>query len=255
MTFGFIITRHVNSDQTNKYWNHNIKLLRTYYPFKKIIIIDDNSNYSFVKADFDYKNVETIQSEYPGRGELLPYIYFLRHKWFDNAVIIHDSTFIHKRIPFEGIKVPILPLWHHPYDKENLSNLLRIASYLRNNSFIKQRLTGSEMNILGMSSKDKFNLCFGGQTFISHRFLTALERKYNINNLVNAVTCRTDRCGLERILGLLFNNEFKDLNKINSFNGDIRSHYSSFVYNFDNYLADFNNNIVRGTFVKVWTGR
>ena len=206
MTFGFIITRHVNSEQTNKYWNHNIKLLRTHYPLKKIVIIDDNSNYSFVKADFDYKNVETIQSEYPGRGELLPY-------------------------------------------------LLRIASYLRNNSFIKQRLTGSEMNILGMSSKDKFNLCFGGQTFISHRFLSALERKYNINNLVNAVTCRTDRCGLERILGLLFNNEYKDLNKIKSINGDIRSHYSSFVYNFDNYLADLNNNIVRGTFVKVWTGR
>jgi|688.fasta_scaffold813871_1 hypothetical protein len=254
MTFGFIITRHVNSEQTNKYWNHNIKLLRTYYPFKKIVIIDDNSNYTFVKAEFNYKNVETIQSEYPGRGELLPYIYFLRHKWFDNAVIIHDSTFIHKRIPFESIKAPILPLWHHPYDKENLSNLLRIASYLRNNSFIKQRLAGSEINVLGLNDK-QFNLCFGGQTFISHRFLSALERKYNINNLVNAITCRTDRCGLERILGLLFNNEYKDLNKIKSFNGDIRTHYNSFVYNFDNYLADFNNNIVRGTFVKVWTGR
>lgn len=254
MTFGFIITRHVNSEQTNKYWNHNIKLLRTYYPYKKIVVIDDNSNYCFVKAEFDYKNVEIIHSEYPGRGELLPYIYFLRHKWFDNAVIIHDSTFIHKRIPFESIKVPILPLWHHPYDKENLSNLLRIASYLRNNSFIKQRLSGSEINVLGLNDT-KFNLCFGGQTFISHRFLTTLERKYNINNLVNAVTCRTDRCGLERILGLLFNNEYKDLNKIHSFNGDIRSHYCSFVYNFDNYLADIKNNIIRGTFVKVWTGR
>jgi hypothetical protein len=99
MSFGFIITRHVNSEQTNKYWNQNVKLIRSLYPLKKIIIIDDNSTQSFVKADFEYKNLEIIQSEYPKRGELLPFIYYLKYKWFDNAVIIHDSTFIHKRIP------------------------------------------------------------------------------------------------------------------------------------------------------------
>ena len=254
MSFGFIITRHVNSEQTNKYWNHNIKLIRTHYPFKKIVIIDDNSNYAFVKADFAYRNLEIIQSEYPGRGELLPYIYYLRHKWFDNAVIIHDSVFFHKRIPFESIKVPVLPFWHHPYDKEHLNNLLRISGYLKNGSFIRQRLSGSEINILGMNEQ-KFNLCFGGQCYINHSFLSNLERKYHISNLVNAITCRTDRCGLERILGLLFNNEFKQLSKIKSFYGDIRSHHLSFGYNFDNYLADFRNNIIHGTLVKVWTGR
>ena len=67
-SFGFIITRHVNSEATNKYWNQSVKLLRTYYPYKKIVIIDDNSNQDLVKADFDYKNVEIIQSEFPGRG-------------------------------------------------------------------------------------------------------------------------------------------------------------------------------------------
>jgi hypothetical protein len=254
MSFGFIITRHVNSAQTNKYWNHNIKLIRTHYPFKKIVIIDDNSNYAFVKADFNYRNLEIIQSEYPGRGELLPYIYYLRHKWFDNAVIIHDSVFFHKRIPFESIKVPVLPFWHHPYDKEHLNNLLRISGYLKNGSFIRQRLSGNEINILGMND-EKFNLCFGGQCYINHSFLSNLERKYNISNLVHAITCRTDRCGLERILGLLFNNEFKQLNKIKSFYGDIRTHHLSFNYNFDNYLSDFRNNIIHGTLVKVWTGR
>jgi len=254
MTFGFIITRHVNSETTNKYWNHNVKLIRTYYPFKKIVIIDDNSNYSFVKSDFDYKNVEIVKSEYPGRGELLPYIYYLRHKWFDNAVIIHDSAFLHKRIPFESIKIPVLPFWHHPYDKENIGNLLRIAGYLKNGTFIRQRLSGSEVNILGMNEQ-KFNLCFGGQCYINHTFLSTLEKKYNISNLVNAITCRTDRCGLERILGLLFNNEFKNLGKIKSFYGDIRTHHLSFNYTYDNYLNDFKNNIIHGTLIKVWTGR
>jgi len=254
MTYGFIITRHVNSETTNKYWNHNIKLIRTYYPFKKIIIIDDNSNYSFVKPEFDYKNIQVVQSEYPGRGELLPYIYFLRNKWFDNAVIIHDSVFLHKRIPFETINIPVLPFWHHPYDKENLGNLLRIAGYLKNGTFIRQRLSGNEINILGMNDQ-KFNLCFGGQCYINHSFLSTLERKYNISNFVNVFSFGTDLCGFAGILGLLFSNEFKNLGKINSFYGDIRTHHLSFVYNYDTYLNDFKHNIIHGTLVKVWTGR
>jgi hypothetical protein len=101
----------------------------------------------------------------------------------------------------------------------------------------------------------KFNLCFGGQCFITHSFLSTLERKYNISNLVHAITCRTDRCGFERILGLLFNNEFKNLSKIKSFYGDIRTHHLSFGYNFNQYLTDFKNNTIHGPLVKVWTGR
>ena len=134
-SFGFIITRHVNSELTNRYWNQCVKLIRTHYPFRKIIVIDDNSNYNFVKADHDYKNTEIIQSEYPQRGELLPYIYFLRHQWFNNAIILHDSVFIHKRISFEKIRFPVMPLWHHNYDKEYLDNLLRISNYLKNNYY------------------------------------------------------------------------------------------------------------------------
>ena len=49
--FGFIITRHVTSKTTNNYWNHSVKLLRTLYPLKKIVIIDDNSNQEFVKSE------------------------------------------------------------------------------------------------------------------------------------------------------------------------------------------------------------
>ena len=42
--YGFIMTRHVHSETTNKYWNHSVKLLQFFYPDKQIIIIDDNSN-------------------------------------------------------------------------------------------------------------------------------------------------------------------------------------------------------------------
>ena len=76
--FGFIITRHVNSSKTNKYWNRCVKLINIYYPSKPIIIIDDNSDDDFLKEDSRYENVTVIKSEFPGRGELLPYIYFLK---------------------------------------------------------------------------------------------------------------------------------------------------------------------------------
>ena len=97
-SFGFIITRHVNSESTNRYWNHSVKCLRTLYPLKKIIVIDDNSKKEFLNADHEYENVEYVISEFPGRGELLPYYYLYKNHYFDNAIIIHDSVFIQKRI-------------------------------------------------------------------------------------------------------------------------------------------------------------
>jgi hypothetical protein len=255
MSFGFIITRHVNSDLTNKYWNHSVKLIRTLYPLNKIIIIDDNSNYNYVKSFHEYKNIEIIQSEYHKRGELLPYIYFLKHKWFDNAVILHDSTFIHKRIPFEAFKYPVIPLWHHPYDKENLPNLIRINSYLTNNKHLKHKLLRNEVNILGMNNRHIFNLCFGAQCFINYNFLKHLNDKYKLTNLVSAITNRKDRCSFERIIGLLFHNEFTKKIYVKSLLGNIMDHHKPFTYNFDNYIKDFNNKKIYRAITKVWTGR
>jgi len=253
--YGFIITRHVNSDKTNRYWNQCVKLIRTFYPFRKIVIIDDNSKQEFIHADFDYKNVIIIHSEYPGRGELLPYVYYLKYKWFSNAVIIHDSLFIHKRIPFETFNMPVLPLWHHIYDKENIDNLLRISSGLNQNRNLIKKLKGNDINILGLNNNDKFNLCFGGQTYIKLHFLEQIETKYKLTNLVNVIHNRTDRCALERILGLLFCEEYKQLININSLFGDILTQYRAFQYNYDQYNEDLKHKKIIHPFVKVWTGR
>ena len=253
-SYGFIITRHVNTEQTNRYWNQCVKLIRTYYPFRQIIVIDDNSNKDFVKADHAYKNITFIDSEYPGRGELLPYIYYLKYKWFPNAVIIHDSLFVHRRIPFETFSVPVIPFWHHIYDKENLDNLLRIGSALTNNNTIIKKLKGTDINILGMK-KDTPVLCFGGQSYIKLDFLQLLQKKYNITNLVNVIKNRKDRCALERILGLLFCEEYPKLIKISSLFGDILKQKRTFNYTFDDYNNDLKQKKVLYPFVKVWTGR
>jgi len=254
MTYGFIIIRHVNSEETNKYWNQNVKLIRTLYPNKKIVIIDDNSNNEFLKSDNNYENLTIIQSEYPKRGELLPYIYFLKYRWFENAVIIHDSVFIHKRIPFEILRCPVLPLWHHPQDKENIQNTVRLVTGLKNNLKLYSKIYGKEPQILGFNN-DKYNICFGCQCFINLNFLDRLERKYGITRLVKFVNCRTDRCTLERILGLLFCEEYPQLKNIKSLFGEIIKHYKSFQYNYSDYINDFNNKRIYHSVVKVWTGR
>lgn len=257
MDYGFIITRHVNSPETNHYWNNCIKLIRKFYPMKKIVIIDDNSNQQFIKEDKHYDNVTIIQSEYPGRGELLPFIYFLKYKWFKNAVIIHDSVFIHRRVAFEKLNVPVMPLWHHPYDKENLLNFTRILSQLYNSSSLKQKLAFNDNTIiLGRKGKDNFDLCFGAQCFINLQFLENIERKYKLTNLVNAIHNRLDRCSFERVIGLLFDTEYPDIKKYKSLFGPIINYPNSFLYNYTHYQNDikYSKKVVY-PFVKVWTGR
>ena len=255
MDFGFIITRHVNSEKTNRYWNRCIICLRKFYPLKKIIVIDDNSNQEFVRPRFDYQNVEYIKSEYPARGELLPFIYFLKYKFFENAVIIHDSVFFHKRINFEKLRKPILPLWHFNPDKENEYNFLRIASYLNNANIVKSFYNENKL-IINLNNTEKWYGVFGVQTFINYDFLVSIQNKYNITNLINAVHCRTDRCSLERIMAILFYIEMPKLNIQKSILGNIMKYDSrSYSYNFDDYIDDLKNKRPVKYVVKIWTGR
>ena len=254
--YGFIITRHVNSEKTNRYWNQSVKLIRTYYPLKQIVIIDDNSNQDFVKADFDYKNLTIIQSEFPKRGELLPYYYYLKYKWFPNAIIIHDSLFIHQKIRFETFSMPVLPFWHHKYDKENLNNIVRITRGLKNNRTLIKTLIKKDENVINFGfSNNTFNLCFGGQCYIKLHFLEKIEDKYKITNLVHLIHNRPDRCSLERILGLLFYEEFPDLFKIKSLFGGIMQFPRAFQYTYDTYHNDLKQKKIVKPFIKVWTGR
>jgi hypothetical protein len=252
-SYGFIITRHVNSEITNRYWNHSVKLLRTFYPKIRIIIIDDNSNQDFVKADFDNYNIEIIQSEFPGRGELLPYYYYIKNKFFENAIILHDSVFIHKKINFNILNgTKVLPLWYFNPDKENVEISKKISNNLLN-SFMLQNKFQNEIRI-GMPM-DKWYGCFGVQSYINHNFLLQIEQKYKITNMISAVLCRADRCCLERIMGCIFYSENPNILKIKSLFGDITLHYSYATYTFEQYMQHLKKGTIPRNVVKVWTGR
>lgn len=251
--FGFIITRHVNSEQTNNYWNHSVKLIRSFYPFIKIVIIDDNSNYDFVKEEFNYKNIEIINSEFPKRGELLPYYYYLKYKFFLNAVIIHDSVFFHKRIKFEKMtNIKVVPLWHFNADKENINNTLKLIKSLNNYNIIESKILSE--NILSSPTNQKWYGCFGVQCYINLKFLEQIESKYKITNLISQVQCRSDRCCLERIFGCIFFTEYQDIIKQKSLFGDIMK-YQIWGYTYDEYINNLKKSTIPKYIVKVWTGR
>jgi len=264
MSFGFIITRHVNSETTNNYWNECIQCIRRFYPFSKIVVIDDNSSQEFIKSEFEYKNIEIVQSEFPQRGELLPYYYFHKNRYFDNAVIIHDSVFFHKRLSFDklvrlGIKV--MPIWHFDSCKdENISNSQQISTKLKNNYQIIKNIQNSnknsKYNLLGMVDPYGFwNGCFGVQSFINYHFLNGLQQKYMIFNLLDMVKTRPDRCCLERIMGIIFNLEYPLLKQLPSLLGEIFQ-YHKFGYTFQEYKEELTKyNGVKVPLIKVFSGR
>ena len=252
-SFGFIITRHVNSHKTNRYWNQCVKCIRLFYPEKTIIIIDDNSNPDFLSSDFNYKNIQIFESEFKGRGELLPYLYFIKYNFFKNAVIIHDSVFFHRRINFEKLLGKrVMPLWHFYPDKENVNNTLRISNNLKNSHNISEKIY-SATPIISMPS-EKWYGCFGVQSFINREFLIFLENKYALTNLINSIKCRPDRCSLERIMGCIFFTENKQILQNKSIFGNIMK-YQTWGYSFDKYESDLKKRRVPGVVVKVWTGR
>ena len=252
--FGFIITRHVNSELTNKYWNNCVKCLRRIYPFRKIVIIDDNSNKDLVIPFYNYENIEIVESEFPGRGELLPYYYFIKNKYFDNAVIIHDSVFFHICVNFEKlIGVNVLPLWYFNSDNERISNSAEIIDVLNNSTELNNKLT-LHNRVLGMDNFNWFG-CFGSQAFINHDFLLYLERKYNLSKLTRVVISRKDRCCLERVFGVIFFSEYPFITKKKALLGNIFKYQNFSKYTYENYENDVKNNRLPRPIVKVWTGR
>lgn len=258
--FGFIITRHVNSETTNKYWNFCIQSIRRFYPFKKIVVIDDNSDLQHLNAEYEYKNVEYVNSEFPGRGELLPYYYFYKNDYFDNAVIIHDSVFMQKRMNFEVLvskQVQVMPIWHFFCEKkESFNETTGMMSVLANNFYIMNLLIiDKTYEVIGRTNENVWGGCFGVQSFINREFLLGIGNKYNLFNLLNFVTTRRHRCCLERIMGIIFHEEYLRRVKQYSLLGNITS-YCNWGYTYQEHCDNIHNKkIPRLPIVKVWSGR
>lgn len=188
---GFILTRHVRSAQTNQYWLECVRKIRQFYPHHLVVIIDDHSDPQYLSAE-TFPNCIVLKSEFPKRGELLPYYYLNKYKFFEKAVILHDSVFVQEAVNFNAVEN--LPLWHfvHPIH-ENFAqeeNLLRV---LENNE-----------ELLRVHSEHAYRGAFGCMSVVTLEFAARLETKYKISKLLNYVNSRPLRMALERVFGVLF---------------------------------------------------
>jgi hypothetical protein len=240
--FGFIMTRHVNSYITNKYWLECVKNIRTYYPDNKIIIIDDNSNYMFIdNEDTVLTNCTIIDSCYIGGAELLPYYYLYKYKFFDKAVIIHDSVFIQKKLNIDNTKkIQFLFDFEHHWDM--VKKEISFIKLLNNNSELLQLYY----------QKHLWKGCFGVMSVINYEFLKLIIEKYNIFILFDYLKNRDDRSSVERVFSVICNCEDKTLIGNTSIYGNIHR-YIDVGYTYDNYISDKNK--IKHDIIKVWSGR
>jgi hypothetical protein len=248
---GFIITRHVNNESANKIWVSCISQIRKSYPTRQIVIIDDNSNYEFVKVPTDNPNILdnciVINSEYKGAGELLPYYYYSKNKWFDKAIFIHDSVFINGPIPTDDVK-NVKFIWEFEPEQvyEERPYIEEFLGYLN---------YGDELLKL-FNDNNRWRGCYGVMSVITHSYAAHLCEKYNLPILTNHVNKRVHRMSMERILAILC---FHDGSIHNETSPSIYGHYSNIQgntsYNYDSYFADLEQNKIGKDPIKLYFGR
>lgn len=192
MEIGFIILRHMRDERTSRFWYESYSCIRKYYPENPIMIIDDNSDSRFINRDFEggLKNVIFIQSEYPGRGELLPFIYYLRNRFCEKVVIIHDSVFFNCLIDFYVDDYSFL--WY--FESRVIENREKEIGLLS--------IYGDKSLVDIYNSKNWVG-CFGLMMVISYEFLEKVNSKYNLEKLIDKIKGRCDRQYLERALAII----------------------------------------------------
>jgi hypothetical protein len=217
-------------------WLESVKKIRASYPKNPIVIIDDNSDYTFVTTMLPVDNCTVIQSEFPKRGELLPYYYLHKHRWFEKAVILHDSVFID--ICIAGFECENIPLWHFDwYLEHNYAKEREMLVSLSNNE-----------KLLEIHASKQFTGMFGVMSVTTLEFIDKIQEKYNFSILLDSVTDRDHRCCLERVMAVIFTAE--NPTRLKSIFGSIHQ-YCRWGITFQEYMS----RKIQRPVTKVWTGR
>jgi len=233
MTVGFIILRSVRDSATNKYWINSYECIRKFYPDNHILIVDDNSVPEHI-TDHPTHATTRIQSEYPGRGELLPYYYYLKNKLFDTAVILHDSAFINQplNLDISGYRM----LWDFEHWWNEFENEIQLLDVFNDKDL-------SEFH----KNTSLWRPCFGCMSIITHDYLTKINDTHNLSLLLPVMLTRTNRCAFERVLGALL--KFHSKENAPTLLGDIHRYCPWGVPYGDK------GNYSHLPITKVWTGR
>jgi len=247
--YGFVMCRHVHQPEVNRYWQECVRNIRRFHPKNKIVIIDDNSNPEYLDKDYEKKllardpNVFVVESEYKGVGELLGYYYFHKHRWFEKAVILHDSVFVNS---------PLL--------KQKVTNVKDVAFLwsFRTKIYDDNETIDMYLNILHNHEKlvvqkksGKWVGCFGVMMVIRLEFLDRMVKEHRIFDiLLPRIKCRENRMAMERVMSIIIHT-YMENNHVDSLFGDIHD-YCIWGHTYSDYE---NKKLDALPIIKVWTGR
>ena len=233
-TLGFIILRHIFDEKTDRYWQLCYDKIREFYPENPIMIVDDNSNPTYVTTNKQLDNTFIVQSEYPKRGELLPYIYYLKHKFCDSVCIVHDSVYFQKKLDLTVNKYKFLWEFEHHWDQ------------IKDETFMIATFDNVPLYEF-YRNKRLWKGCFGAMSIITHDFLSEVNSKFNLERLIPAIQTRYNRCSFERVIATLFQYVHT---REETLLGNIHTYIQYCSVNFDNM-----NEFKHLPLLKVWTGR
>ena len=190
-SYVFVILRHIGTARDNDLWISSYNSVRKFYT-NKIIIIDDNSNVNTVNGRLS--NTEVIYSDFNGAGEILPYYYFLKNKWADRMIFMHDSMFLQRRFRPSELEQAVSFHWYFDQSKEkNERKISNFLSILQHSEELTEYL--DQPTWLG---------CFGATSIITFDVVQLLEDKYGLfSKLPLNIRTRVDRQTFERIFGLI----------------------------------------------------
>ena len=238
-SYVFVILRNIQKTSDNDLWLSAYQSIRQYYT-NQIIIIDDNSTLNTFNGKL--VNTEIIQSEYNGAGEILPYYYFLKEKWADTMIFLHDSMVLHRLFTDDELDHDVVLHWHfNEKDKAIVKKSVALLSYLTKSTEIEEyALNGS------------WNGVFGGASIIDLSVVEMLEEKYKITNLVNFIRTRKQRQLVERVLGILLSYE----KNVTSNFGDILKYPKNFeTNNLQTSMHNISQTNYNTAIIKLWRGR
>jgi len=247
-SYVFVILRHLRTTRDNDLWISSYNSIRKFYT-NKIVIIDDNSSINTV--DGKLANVEVIKSEFNGAGEILPYYYFLKYKWADRMIFLHDSMFINR--PFRDTELEGNIKFHWYFNKSKEGDFRKIINY------VSMLTNSTELQAFATDPETTWFGCFGATSICDLATVQYLEEEYKIfSNLVLAIRTRKDRETFERVFGIVLYYE-------GIFNDDKCSNYGD-ILKYPGAFESENNNMETAThilrqrgydsaIIKVWRGR
>jgi hypothetical protein len=246
-TYIFVILRHLRSVQDNDLWITSYNTVRKFYT-NKIVIIDDNSSVNTV--DGKLINTEVIKSEFPGAGEVLPYYYFLKYKWADRMIFLHDSMFLGR--PFKDNELEGRIKFHWYFTKTYVFDMRKL------NSLIYMLKNNTELQAYATDTETIWNGCFGGTAVCDLELVQYLDEEYSIfKNIVMMVKTRKDREAFERLFGIVLYYDGIITDNCANF-GDIHKYpgaFDSSSVKYENAIHLLKQKNYDTAIIKVWRGR